>query len=339
MTKSALMSALMHDQAAPLLHRDAAFRLEGDQLVVETPFWEFKIPEHGAALSDILRRANGLSSLADLATGAGLTPEAAARLLEPLAEEGAVIDALGTARAANPDAFLDAFQLECRLLMRALPEQPFWRKVLGGEASRELILGWGVEFAYFVEAANEYMPLGVAYSRESAAIREAFARHYAEEAGHSVIFYDGLARCGLDSARMASAPPLATTRALINLLVEHALEGSVTYAAGFAVMQPQAEPLERSQVREFYGELRGLYPFAQPMFDAFERHACLDLELGHHETVFATLNALGGVPTEQRGRAVEAARAVAEAFILFFEGIMTFYGRPGAEVPRRPVLL
>lgn len=339
MTPSVSASPLMHDRAAPLLHRDAALRLDHDQLVVETPFWEFKIPERGAALAGLLAKANGVDTLADLAAGAGLTLDVAARLLEPLAEEGAVIDAIGAASASDAEAFLDAFQLECRLMMRALSEQPFWRKVLSGQASPELILGWGVEFAYFVEAANEYMPLGVAHARESAAIREAFARHYAEEAGHSVIFYEGLARCGLDSARMTAAPPLATTRALINLLVEHALEGSVTYAAGFAVMQPQAEPLEKSQVRAFYGDLRELYAFATPMFDAFERHACLDLELGHQETVFSTLNALGGVPAGQRGRAVEAARAVCEAFILFFEGILSAYDRSGVEVPRRPVLL
>lgn len=332
-----LLAALLDADAAPLLHRDAVARLAGSELTIETPFWEFTVREEAVLLHQLLMRADGVAPLCVLAADVGLRIATAQRLLEPLAEEGAVIDATAPLRATD-EAFLDTFQLECRLMMRALAEQPFWRRVLDGTAPPSLILGWGIEFTHFVEAANEYMPLGVAHAREGAEIREAFSRHYAEESTHSAIFQEGLIRCGIDRARLAAAPPLATTRALINLLIEHALEGAVTYAAGFAVMQPETEPAAREQVEEFYDELKSLYPFAQPMFDAFERHACLDLELGHHQTIFSALHALGGVPPTCRRRALEAARAVAEAFTLFFEGVLDAYGT-GAEFPRRPARL
>ncbi|WP_404369741.1 hypothetical protein AB5I39_00050 [Sphingomonas sp. MMS24-J45] len=330
------MTTLILDGAAtPLLHRDAATRLAGDRLIVETPFWEITVDDHAQPLSALLDRADGTIKLDALAEAVGLAPDLAARLLEPLAEEGAVIDASAPIRVGDA-AFLDVFQQECRLMMRALAEQPFWRRILSGQASPTLVFGWGLEFAHFVDSANEYMPIGIAHARESAEIREIFARHYVEEANHAAIFFDGLARCGLDRARMAAAPPLATTRALINLLVEHALEGSVAYAAGFAVMQPETEPTERGNVVSFYADLSALYPFAAPMFRAFERHACLDLDLGHHETVFKSLWNAGGVPLSARPQALRAARSVAEAFTLFFEGILGVYGTAGAEFPRRP---
>lgn len=328
-------SLLLDGAATPVLHRDAAARLLGTQLIVETPFWEITLHDHAQPLSMLLSRADGTVPLETLAVGVGLDPRLALRLLEPLAEEGAVIDASAPLRA-HKDAFLDVFQQECRLMTRALAEQPFWRRILSGEASRTLVFGWGIEFAHFVEAANEYMPLGIAHARESVAIREIFARHYAEEANHSAIFFEGLVRCGLDAQRIAVAPPLATTRALINLLIEQAIEGAVTYAAGFAVMQPESEPTERANVQAFYADLSTLYPFAAPMFRAFERHACLDLDLGHHETVFKSLCDAGGVPPSYRGQAVRAARATAEAFTMFFEGILDAYGGTTADLPRRP---
>jgi pyrroloquinoline quinone (PQQ) biosynthesis protein C len=325
----------MDSESAPLLHRDAVAHLIDATLVVETPYWEFTIREQVQPLAALLSRADGVSSLCTLADQVGLDLRTAARLLEPLAEEGAVIDAAAALRTGS-NGFLDAFQQECQLMMRALSEQPFWQLVLSGGATRSLILGWGVEFTHFVEAANEYMPLGIAHANDSVAVREAFSRHYAEEAGHSAIFSEGLVCCGLDRARLALAPPLATTRALINLLVENALEGPVPYAAGFAVMQPDSEPAEREKIQAFYTNLSEMYPYASAMFQAFERHACLDVELGHHKTVFATLHELGGIPELSRRRAIDAARAVAEAFNLFFEGILDAYRAPETEVPRRP---
>jgi pyrroloquinoline quinone (PQQ) biosynthesis protein C len=329
---------LLDAQSAPLLHRDAAIRLAETGVVVDTPYWELTVHDHAEPLFKLLASANGITELGDLAADVGLEWELAARLLEALAEEGAVTDARAPLRA-DPGAFLDTFQLECRLMMRSLSELPFWRKLLNGEASRTLVLGWGIEFAHFVEAANEYMPLGIAYARGEPAVREILSRHYAEEANHAAIFVEGLLRCGLDQERLSIAPPLATTRGLINLLVEHAIEGAATYAAGFAVMQPESEPADRASVRAFYEELSSLYPFARPMLRAFERHACLDLELGHHETVFKSLYDLGAIPSPARPRALEAARAVAEAFTMFFEGILDFYDRPSASIPRRPARL
>ena len=326
---------LMNAESTPLLHRDATVRAAGEGLVIETPLWEFSVKDRGLVLSRLLARADGATSLRDLAAEVGLDTETAILLLEPLAEEGAVIDASAVLRAAA-DGFLDTFQKECHMMMRTLSEQPFWQQVLSGRANRNLILGWGIEFTHFVEAANEYMPLGIAHAREGVAVRELFSRHYAEEADHSAIFLKGLVECGLDRARITKAPPLATTRALINLLVEHAIEGAVPYAAGFAVMQPEVEAMDKEKVHGFYADLAQRYPFAVSMFRAFERHAGFDIDLCHHKTVFAGLDELGAIPQAARTRAVETARAVAEAFILFFEGILDTYGAPTAEVPRRP---
>jgi hypothetical protein len=322
----------------PLLHRDAATRLSEAELLINTPSWEFTIREHVAPISLLLSIADGVTELDFLAAKVGIDAEAAALLLQPLAEEGVVLDCAAPIRASRSE-FLSAIQCECSLLMQSLSEEPFWKRVFSGKANRSLILGWGIEFTHFVASANEYMPLGIAYAREGATVRELFSRHYSEEAEHSTIFMDGLLKCGLDPVRVTIAPPLASTRALINLLVENAIEGAGAYAAGFAIMQPNAQPTSSSSLKAFYSELAALYPFAAPLFEAFEKHANFDVELSHQHTVLAGMDAFGAIPDASRSQIVDAARSVAEGFILFFEGIYDAYGNETAEVPRRPARL
>jgi pyrroloquinoline quinone (PQQ) biosynthesis protein C len=290
-----------------------------------------------ARLRQMLEGLDGTRTLGDLAARSGIPLGAALALLEPLAEDGFLIDADAPSRARTGAAFVDAFFHECRFWNRVIFGQPFWRGILAGRASREVVLGWGIEFFHFVEAANEYMASGVAHCREGAEIREMTARHYVEEAEHSAIFLQGLAACGLPAERIVEAPPLATTRALINRLNELALQGTLPYAAAFGIMQPTREPGDVNAVNAFYDRLGEFYGYARPMFEGFRTHALIDVDLVHEQTVLERICA-GRAAMEEReaAEAFRAARSVAEHFCLFFEGILDGYGGARVQLPRRP---
>lgn len=322
----------------PLLTGSALCEGHGGELSLETDVVVLTFTDRSAALlARLLQRLDGASQVAELAQELAASPHELRALLEVLAEEHLVLDAAAALEARTGQEFLEAFFLECRFWSKAIFSQPFWKRVLSGHASERLIFGWGIEFYHFVEAANEYMAAGVAYCREGPEIREWIAKHYLEECDHSAIFLEGLVKSSLDRAQILSAPPLASTRALINFLNELAIADSISYAAAFGIMQPSREPIERGQVEQFYAQLTKQYGFAASMFEAFRQHALIDVDLHHESTVLGRIcSRLPEITPDNARKAVMAARSVAEHFMFFFEGILDYYSGPLVQVPRRP---
>ena len=329
----------LRPSSLPLISSRAKFAEQGGDLLAETEETEYVFSGRSArVLKCLVPRLDGFCRLEDLANGVAAPPAELDAIFNILAEDDLVLDASAAIEARSTEEFLSAFFRECNFWSKEIFAQPFWRAILSRKAQATLVLGWGVEFYHFVEAANEYMAAGVAYCRDDAVTRELIARHYIEEWNHSVMFLDGLVASGLDSDQVIAAPPLASTRALINHLTELAAADSFSYAAAFGIMQPSRERPRRESVDKFYNHLTENYPFASGLFQAFRKHAFLDLELGHCETVLERLCARSAVVTpENAQRIVGAARSVAEHFILFFEGILDFYGAPLAPIPRRPL--
>ncbi|TFW33643.1 iron-containing redox enzyme family protein [Massilia horti] len=266
-----------------------------------------------------------------------------AAVLEPvlatLLEADLLLDLDRASEAPDPEAMAGALRASARFWARPIFEQPFWEDLLAGRLSRAQVLGWGTEFYHFVDAANRYMPLGVAHCRQAHALHGALSRQYVEEMRHAAIFLDGLVECGLERAALTAAPPLPQTLALINQLAELAYEGELAYTASFAIMQPGLTPPSETDLDRFYERLTEQYPYAASLFRAFRRHAALDHDLRHEDTLFYRLcRDSGGLEPRQCRRAEAVMQTVAESFILFFEGIRDAY--PGdAFAPRRPLHL
>lgn len=257
-----------------------------------------------------------------------------------LLESDLLLDVERSCQATTNDEVNDALLAEARFWAKTIFAQPFWDKLLSGQCSPSQVLGWGVEFHHFVDAANDYMPLGLAHTRELRQLRAPIANHYIEEMNHGKIFLEGLARCGVPHESVLAAPPLPHTRALINQLIEYAYEGELTYTSSFAVMQPGLTQPSSAVLAAFYGQLKDHYPYASGMFEAFHRHASLDVELGHEKTVFTRLCLEGPLLAPAHIRRVSTViRSLAESFILFFEGIDTYYGATECFSPRRALHL
>jgi hypothetical protein len=310
--------------------------------VVESDNFEYTFEGPSASLiRAILPKLNGDQEIAELARNVGASVNDVLAVLKPLNGDEIVIADMGRATSAESGSeFVDALKDECQFWAGEIYSQPFWTHILSGSASKAVILGWGIEFFHFVDSANEYMAAGVANCREDARIRELFARHYIEECEHGQIFLDGLKDCGIDPLRVRSAPPLASTRALLNHLYETAVGNCFAYAGLFAVMQPSPKRLSKAEVCNFYDGLGRTYPHARGMFDAFKRHALIDVELEHNRITLDDIVTLAPELVLRNGPAIlGSARLLAEHFILFFEGINDYYGQSRTPIPRRPFLL
>ena len=332
------MSPALPPLALPLLSRRAALSSCDEGLLVDCE--ECALTFHGpgaAALKNLHDEVDGTHRL-DALVQRSASPGELRAVLSVLRDEGLVLDAAATEEAASMKDWLVAYVEECRFWSRELFAQPFWQKVLSGQASQSLILGWGLEFFHYVESANEHMAMAVAQCRTDGELRRWLADHYADEYNHGAIFLQGLAASGLERQQVQAAPPLASTRALIDFLTELAGSDVQAYLGAFGVMQSSREGMTRQSLGEFYGLLSRHYPFASGMFSAFERHAALDVGLQHQgapprAAVCPVGDAAPGVLAEGGGRGPRHRRTLHAVL----RGDRQLLRVPGASVPRRPL--
>lgn len=321
----------------PLLRSEVQFSKVDDELVAATPDTEYVF--HGAsaaALGPITQQLDASLTVSELAGRAGVTATELAATIDVLAADGLVIDLQEAFDHPTPERFLEIYREVCRSWSTEFNSTEFWSEMMSGAAPSAVVLGWGIETHHYVESANEHMAASVAYCRNDTVVRRWFAQHYVEEHDHGRIFLDGLAACGLVRDQVRSAPPLASTRALINFLVELATNDSLAYAATYGVMRA-GTAISAEAVTRFCDTLASQYGFARGLIEAFRAHASEDVGLNHNEIVLARwLRKRGNVSPDEAQRILRGARGMADHFILFFEGIRDHYGVRGALVPRRP---
>ena len=332
------MSGNLVPASFPLLSPELVFRsLECGDLVAETADVEYIFHDRSAqTLSEVAHRLDGSAPLSDIAPLVGLSPEKLAEVLDPLAKDDLVFDARELIEPSSVEKFLADYHRLCRFWSTEISRLPFWSVFASGHASRQMILGWGIEFYHYVESANEHMAASVSYCRTDPVLRHWFASHFVEEFNHSVIFLDGLVACGMDRTQVQHAPPLGTTRALINYLVELATTDSIAYAGAFGIMHASTASADESRTQhELHVEN---YSFARGLFAAVQKHGDVDRQLGHDTLVLERfLKREGRVTPEICRRIISGARGMVEHFVLFFEGIYDIYGDSNASVPRRAI--
>jgi pyrroloquinoline quinone (PQQ) biosynthesis protein C len=334
------VNMVLTTESRPLIASRVEYSYTPLACVVETPCFEHSFTgRSGELLWRTLPFLTGHRTVRQLGEQLKCDADNLVAVLNALnVDECLVADLARVTRASSGKEFVDALKDESRFMAAEIYCQPFWEILNSGTASNALILGWGIEFYHFVESANEYMAVGVASCREDARVREVLARHYIEECEHSSIFLDGLRECGLDAEQVRRAPPLASTRALINYLYETGSSNSFAYAGLFAVMQSSQDRMSEDLITAFYQHLSTCYPYAKNMFDAFRKHALIDVELEHNRIALDQIVEIVPDRVMQNSREiVRATRGLVEQFILFFEGIKDYYGRERTPLPRRRV--
>lgn len=333
------MNTFLEPTAKPLLGGHVKFTESDNEINVETNDAVYTFSdESGRIIAALKNRLDGSRHLSELASEAGVSTDELGETLAVLADDKVLIDARLIEEATSPEEFIEAYLDLCRLWVKEIFTTPFWQAIYSGQASRTLVLGWGVEFYHYVHAANEHMAAAVAYCREDKVVRQWLAEHYVEEHDHGTIFLEGLAVAGLDREQVVNAPPLASTRTLINFLNELAISDSVAYTGAFGIMHAPESDQPRDAYQKFYDSLISSYGFAAGMFNAFRQHAALDADLGHEELLLKRILVRDGVVGPERIRKIlAAARGAVEVFTLYFEGIYEFYSAPNAPLPRRPL--
>jgi hypothetical protein len=177
--------------------------------------------------------------------------------------------------------------------------------------------------------------MGIAAANARPEMMKHLARHFIEEYRHGDIYRRGLQSVFADEAILA-APPLPTTRSLVNFLVEAAARDSFGYYAANELLQMTENSDEDSNaaVKGFYDAMRQHYPYTGPLIEAFVAHTQLDQRLGHEDVFAQICEDIPPLTRQQVDAAMNTTREAAERLLGFLDGIDRFYAA-FPQMPRR----
>jgi pyrroloquinoline quinone (PQQ) biosynthesis protein C len=273
----------------------------------------------------IARCANGVRDLREVATACACSEEAIFAHLKFLQDEGIVLNLADYRSDWPPDLALQKLRSAARFYNRRVAANPCLRTIFSGQAGRELLVGYAIEFYFYVSSVTRYMAHGIARFEHGAAIMAPYWRHFSEEAKHAEIFKKGLSAFGVVAERLQPNCAIATTHALTNFLFERASRTLLEYGSLFAIMQP-AKGIADDSATSNYGFLRKCYPYATDILDAFELHDKIDAEAGHETWALEQeLRTREIISADEMSRAYTTIRDAACFFIMFFDGIKETY--------------
>ena len=243
-----------------------------------------------------------------------------------LFDEGVVLDLSAFDHDLNAEAAIFLLRKAAKFYNRRVTANSVVRDIFGGSASRAIMLGYAIEFYFYVEAAARYMAMGIARFDEPADRMEPYWRHFADEARHSEIFRQGLLEAGMSAERLESRQAIASTSALLNFLFERSSRSLVEFGSLFTIMQPDNATPSIESVEGKYHYLKSHYPYATPILSAFQKHDMIDLQEAHQSWALEShVRGLGGLSARELHLSVSTMADASCFFLLFFDGIRRFY--------------
>jgi pyrroloquinoline quinone (PQQ) biosynthesis protein C len=317
----------VHADTRPLLPPGTALRNDDDGLLVETTYksdYTFA-GGHTQALLHVLPRFDGSARIGELARETGFPERELIEVLSALATEGLIVDATAVLEATDPEEYMEAFCAIGDYWALNIFDQPFWHLVRSGNASRDVLVGWGVQFYHRVCGANIHNKIA-SDGATVPEIREWLTKHYWEEHDHAPIFLRGLERDGVPASHVTQRSPIPATQALIDHSIRLASTDQISYSSLDALQQSPRHGQTAELINDQFDRLVAFYPYAEGTLNAFRRHTMIDIDLNHSEIVLDKIVRRFGPPSrEQTLRMLKATREIVEHFHAFFDGILRHF--------------
>jgi pyrroloquinoline quinone (PQQ) biosynthesis protein C len=317
--------------------RDASVAFADHEAVITHLGYEYRLD--GAAAQLLRKVAPWLETGADsaeLADAAGAPVAAVEQLALALSNNGVVALRRPHEReqVMSGSEFYEYHRKYAAYWLQPIYQHPFWAKVVEGRATRAQVIGFAFEKYHYIEGAHEHMAIAAANATPEMLTH--LARHFIEEYRHGDIYRRGLHSLFPDEL-VLEAPPLPTTRALVNFLNEAAATNSFGYYAANEFLQMTEntdEGVDDNAVNEFYAGMKKHYPYTGKLIESFIIHTKLDQNLGHDDVFAQMCRDVPPLSTRDVQSVMNLTRSVAERLMVFMDGIDRFYAA-FPQMPRR----
>jgi hypothetical protein len=317
----------------PILSPHCRIYRSGGQVIVEGVDATYRFRGKGAMIVDAVKHhLDGTRSLDTIAEEVALPVAEIAAALSVLLETELLVDISDALNATSSHDFLEYYFRLCDDWGRGIFTRPFWLELMTGQASRALVLGWGMEFYHRVMAADVHNSLAVHFCADDR-LRELLVDHFLEEVDHGAIFLDGLEASGIDRDAVQASIPLPGSVGLFQYLNGLAVADTLTYMGCYGVMHSPRVGQTVERINAQFDGLINQYPFATGLLEKIREHALLDVGLGHDEIVLERyLLHRGAISRDEGVRIIGAARGITQSFVTFFDGIYASYASSGTSL-------
>lgn len=317
----------IEETTRPILAPGTTVHQDDDEVVVTTMYpsdYTFTCAD-GSLLRYAVSQFDGRSTVAEAARDFGVSLSQLKDVLLPLAVDGIVVDASPALLATDPEEYMEAFCAIGDFWALNIFDQPFWHLVRSGGASRDVLLGWGIQFYHRVCGANVHNSIAASGAADPA-IRGWLSRHYHEESDHARIFMKGLLQDGLPEAMTRAALP--TTQKLIEHSIGLARTDQIAYSSLDSLQQSPRHGQTVELINDQFNRMVALYPYSQGTLNAFREHTLIDIELDHSDIVLDKMVRAFGPPScEQTLKMLMVTRELVEHFHSFFDGILKHFSK------------
>src|SRR5690554_153676 len=209
-------------------------------------------------------------------------------------------------------------------LLEDVYEHEIWDDLVSEKSDRSLILGFSLEKYHYIEGAHEHMAYAAANSTST--MMPHLAKHFIEEYTHGDIYKHGLSSF-FSPDQITKSTPLPTTRSLINILNEFAMENSFCYYAANEVLQltENVDNEDEGEIGDFYNLLIANNEWAEPLVKSFRAHTTLDQNLGHEESFLEMCKSEKTLSLATANLAISNTKKIVEHLTIFLDGIRDFY--------------
>ncbi len=209
---------------------------------------------------------------------------------------------------------------------------PSWERLMQGQESKNVFIGWLFELFHYTKNANKHMPLAVAYCKHKST-KTQLAVHYKEEWNHYHFFRKCLEELGFTREEVESSNPLPMTDEMANFMREAARTDFVAYAACSAVLE--GTTTDNKTYDNFYKVMQQKYDIPAAAIKPIYDHLELDQKYGHADLFAEVCSSIGDITNERAEGVMTYARMMSEHIYAWTANIVKYYSNPGNAMPRR----
>jgi len=192
-------------------------------------------------------------------------------------------------------------------LQATVCDSRLYRAMVSGEATRNQLVGYAVEYHYVVRHSPALIAPALAHAWEPAAF-DILQRFLAEEIGHDQLTAGALAAAGVPVSRLSYVQPLPATASVCATLGATAAQDPLSFAACLFLVEEPAGEFNRAFAARA-AEVGLPSAFIEPLLE----HSGINDDAGHADVSRELLATVGYVGTEHRQAVLKQVTAMVES--------------------------
>lgn len=284
---------------------------------------EIDPPSSWPLVEGVIRLADGSRTIAELAAEIDAPAE-------KLSELCTLLEAHHYIWLSVPDAPVstEAFRGEFRAWVQHWVDHIFsdsaWDRVLAGEASPAILVGWSIEQMHYTRTVVEHMTHA---AKNAGGSREGrtLLRHLSEEWDHYRLFQKGCGSIGFGSDVVGEAVPLSTTRMITTFMRRRAVDDPLVYNACEALLEGTAE--QPDNVVSFFEKTQKAYDYPDSFIRPIVKHVRVDESFEHVDIFDDLLDSYAVLPRDRVNNIMQTCSDFADLLMLWHHEIIQYYGQ------------